>query len=807
MGGIAGFWGPPQRGLLEAMTHVITRGGPDMRGLFEHASASIAGPLSAADPDHVRQPVANEDGTLRAVHTGEIYNCDALRAELIRRRHTFRADSAADVILHAYEEYGPECFARLNGAWAIAIADLRRGAPRLVLCRDHFGIEPLYHATCHDRLLFASGIRPILQYPAFRPAPNDRLIYEYLLGGPLDDARMSFFEGIRRLPPAHYAIVDDSGYEEHAYWRPRLASKGNVDPAGFPRLLRSAIDRRLPAGAPAGVLFSGGPGSALIGLLTKGERLPTVSIEGRDAEPGSESFLDELAELLWHEEEPTVAPGDYARWRVLRPAATRVRVVLDGQGGDELLSDSTACRRVYLRQLARRRRHGELARDGWTARGTPAPLLRRSLEECRSQRRARKLLGPQAGTPAAPNRFRWDDLETWLLRGMTRHRYLAGYEDGTLAVTFRRPFLDPGLAEWLLSLPPADIARAAWARAGSNGTSRSWRARASFAPEIRWLRAHRAQVQSLFRSPEFCGRRYWNGLAVAEDFAAACRGSGQGIPFHWRVLTVELWLRLFFDRDKERPAQPFRPHRGKQLAVVASDGTAYLRIPVRTRNVWPGDDLADVVQEGLSDLGTAPQPGDLLAVSEKIVAIGQGRSSPADEVHVGPLARFLSRFVSRTPSGIGFRLPAALQLAIEEAGTWRILAATAAAALTRPLGIRGAFYLVAGRGVTAIDSPVPNALPPCDTHIKLAPLAPDRVSDHLAGLLSGLAGGRVEVAVVDANDIGAEVLGASAGVDHGLLVSLLRDNPLGQDDERTPLALIRRARQTPIVTSATGRTA
>lgn len=331
----------------------------------------------------------------------------------------------------------------------------------------------------------------------------------------------------------------------------------------------------------------------------------------------------------------------------------------------------------------------------------------------------------------------------------------------------------------------------------------------------RWLRIGRAHVQGVFRSPGFCGRPYWDDLHPAESFRRACgRPSGSMAPF-WRLLNAELWLRLFVDRGRDRlslaprteeleelgdPSLRARipavkacpPHGGRHAAMIGRDRSAYLRLPVRTRHVWPGSELTDVVEGGLVGSGVSLGSGDVVVLAEKIVAISQGRVVPLEEVHVRPISRLLSRFTTRTPSGIFLGLPESFELAVREVGLPRILAGSAAAALTRPFGIRGVFYRFTGWQVAAIDSPDPDALPPSDTCVKLAPDDPGGVSARLAEHLSERAGARVEVAVVDVNDIGADVLGASPGVDRELLVSVLRDNPLGQDRQQTPVGIVRR---------------
>ena len=326
-----------------------------------------------------------------------------------------------------------------------------------------------------------------------------------------------------------------------------------------------------------------------------------------------------------------------------------------------------------------------------------------------------------------------------------------------------------------------------------------------------WLRARRAQVQGIFRSPGFSARPYWDGPTVADDFRRACARPGSSMVRFWRVLNTELWLRCFVDRPRTRLLAPMTseestalgdlraaapgasPHPGRHLAMVGRDRVPYLRIPVHTRHVWPGDRLPDVVDEGLAACPVAPRAGDVLVVAEKIVAIGQGRVVRPEDVTVRRLARLLARFTLRTPAGISLGMPESFELALREAGVARILAGAAAAAVTRPLGVHGVFYRFAGWEVAAIDSPDADALPPSDRCIMLAPDDPERAACRLADDVSSRIGARVEAAVVDVNDIGAEVLGASTAVDRQLLVSVLRDNPLGQDVQQTPLGIVRAA--------------
>lgn len=225
-----------------------------------------------------------------------------------------------------------------------------------------------------------------------------------------------------------------------------------------------------------------------------------------------------------------------------------------------------------------------------------------------------------------------------------------------------------------------------------------------------------------------------------------------------------------------------RANPGKELQRTYR-GQVWARYPVRTHVVQPGENISDVVAQYALPL---LQHGDILAVSEKVVAICQRRAFPVDELQPRPLARWLSRYVTKTPHGIGIGSPVTMELALREAGVWRILLAAAVAAVTKPLGIRGMFYRIAGRSVAAIDGPTPYTLAPYNRYASLAPKNPSKVAQSLADEVG------VPVVIVDANDLGVEVLGASRGVNRALIVELFRDNPLGQGDQQTPLCILRR---------------
>lgn len=231
------------------------------------------------------------------------------------------------------------------------------------------------------------------------------------------------------------------------------------------------------------------------------------------------------------------------------------------------------------------------------------------------------------------------------------------------------------------------------------------------------------------------------------------------------------------------------PNKGKNLDAVAG-GTRYLRLPIKTRLIEESDDLMKLLAEYV-----APHLalGDILFISEKIVCITQGRMIRTKDVKTSALARFLSKRVRNhvgTPQfrGLGHGTAPAMQLLIEEAGYLRVIFAAAVAAVTRPLGIKGAFYYLVGKQAKSIDCPMSWTIEPYTEYAKKAPLRPNEVAREVRDKLG------TETVIVDANYRGAFSLGKSTRtITEKFIQELLHDNPAGQDSEMTPFFIIRKA--------------
>jgi len=224
------------------------------------------------------------------------------------------------------------------------------------------------------------------------------------------------------------------------------------------------------------------------------------------------------------------------------------------------------------------------------------------------------------------------------------------------------------------------------------------------------------------------------------------------------------------------------PNPNKNLIIKTKYGE-FCRYPIKTRLIKQGDNLIELIKEyALPYL----KKDDLLFISEKIVAVIQGRSYRISEIKPSKAAVFLSKFVYKNPSGIGLTMPETMQLAIEEAGILRILLASFCAAVTKPLKLKGVFYLVAGDGARTIDGPVPYAIPPYNEYASKGPKNPRKIANNIEKEIG------FKTAIIDANDLGINILGCGKGVEKKTLIEALKDNPLGQSDESTPMGILRK---------------
>ncbi len=224
------------------------------------------------------------------------------------------------------------------------------------------------------------------------------------------------------------------------------------------------------------------------------------------------------------------------------------------------------------------------------------------------------------------------------------------------------------------------------------------------------------------------------------------------------------------------------PNKDKNLVIKVNE-KSYERIPIKTHVITKDDEIIDVV---LKYASPHLKENDLVFISERVVAITQGRAFPIKDIHPSSLAKFLVKFVHKSPHGIGLGSPWTMELAIREAGAVRILFAALCSALTKPFGWRGIFYKVAGKNINAIDGPCSYTIAPYNEYAKLGPSNPDKVAGDIKSKIKN------DCVIIDANDLGVNVLGLSdRKISNTFCAAVFKDNPLGQASEQTPICIVR----------------
>ena len=382
MCGIAGFvtrapasW---PDSLLAGMTDAISHRGPDGAGYYRDRFASLGHRrLSIIDIAGGQQPMANEDGTLRIVYNGEIFNHADLRPALERAGHQYRTRCDTETILHAYEEYGADCVTRFRGMFAFGIWD--ETARTLFCARDRLGKKPFYYYWDGRLLAFASEIKALLAHPAISPRFEEALLSEYLNFG-YCSGEQTLFSGIRKLMPGHWLRLTPEQLEIRQYWEiPCGPTDDKRDDQSWIDECRARLDEavrtRLMSDVPLGMFLSGGVDSSAIAAIMKpmssgpvktfavGYReeayselgyarqvAKTIGTEHHEVVIGREDFFNALPQLIWHEDEPISWPSSVALYFVSRLAAQQVKVVLTGEGSDELFAGYGRYRTFLLNQ-------------------------------------------------------------------------------------------------------------------------------------------------------------------------------------------------------------------------------------------------------------------------------------------------------------------------------------------------------------------------------------------------------------------------------------------------------------------------
>jgi asparagine synthase (glutamine-hydrolysing) len=370
---------PAAEETIRALTGVILHRGPDDDGF--HLEENIAlgfRRLSIIDVAGGHQPLFNETKEIWIIGNGEIYNYKELQSWLKERGHVFHTDSDIETILHLYEEVGFDAAKHLRGMFGFTIWDSRQKL--LYGARDHFGIKPLYYVETDDSIAVGSEIKSLLELPGLKREVNQTAFYHYLTFQYVPDPE-TMYQGIFRIPPAHYFVVKNDNISLHQYWdvrfQPDESKPFSYFVEGTREILLESVDKHRVSEVPRGAFLSSGvDSSSIVGMLRTFEPVKTFSV-GSDI-PGyseldyarrtakylgtehyelvvsAQRYMEHLPRLIWHQDEPVADPSAILLYFVAELASQHVTVVLSGEGADEFFGGYNIYREPHsLRMFSR----------------------------------------------------------------------------------------------------------------------------------------------------------------------------------------------------------------------------------------------------------------------------------------------------------------------------------------------------------------------------------------------------------------------------------------------------------------------
>ncbi|MCL4296057.1 MAG: asparagine synthase (glutamine-hydrolyzing) [Anaerolineae bacterium] len=373
---------PVQMSLLQRMTDLIAHRGPDDFGYYVagniglgHRRLSIID-LSAAG----HQPMSNEDGTVWITYNGECYNHLDFTAALRSQGHQLKSTSDTETLIHLYEEYGPEFLKKIDGMYAFAIWDARR--QRLLLARDRLGIKPLFYYYDQQHLIFASELKALLADRTLPSTLNETALSDFLHFMSIPDPE-TIFKGVKKLLPGHYLCVENGRVKEYQYWDiSSFQTNGHTDLQSvcdqFDTLFQKTVSSHLLADVPVGAFLSGGvDSSSIVALANRQASTPMMTFASTfrglsefDESPYARevaslcqtehhefnltpNLVEALPKIAWHADEPFAISSSFALYFLAQMARQHVKVVLTGDGGDEVFAGYT-WRHVHFPELNNR---------------------------------------------------------------------------------------------------------------------------------------------------------------------------------------------------------------------------------------------------------------------------------------------------------------------------------------------------------------------------------------------------------------------------------------------------------------------
>ena len=382
MCGLTGFYSKNHNNreqILERMMKTIVHRGPDDSGTAHIDDISLGHlRLSIIDLQYGKQPMTSHNDRYTVIFNGEIYNYIELRQRLGAAGHPMKTHSDTEVLLYMYIEFGKEMLNRLNGMFAFVIYD--NVEKEMFIARDHFGIKPFYYFSNENSFIFGSEVKAILEHPNVSAKVNEKALHEYLTFQMVLNSD-TLFKGIHKLEPATYMVLKEGRIiEKKTYWQPDYTIDDTNSEDRYTDellvLLESSLSLQIRSDVPIGTHLSGGLDSSIVSTLasknyfgdiktfsgsfreseiydeTRYARIVSDSIHSEHFEiyPTAKDFTDSFEKLVWHMDEPAAGPGLFPQYMVSKLAAEQVKVVLGGQGGDEIFGGYARYAVAYLEQ-------------------------------------------------------------------------------------------------------------------------------------------------------------------------------------------------------------------------------------------------------------------------------------------------------------------------------------------------------------------------------------------------------------------------------------------------------------------------
>lgn len=589
--------------LVQEMCDKLVHRGPDDSGYFQDTNVALAHRrLSILDLSSAGHQPMEYEGRYEIVFNGEIYNYIEIRDRLKEQGYSFRTKTDTEVIMAAYDAFGTDCFKMMNGMWALALWD--KQSKKLLLSRDRFGVKPLYYYKDEKKIIFSSEIKSLICDRSIRRRANDNIVYDYLTQGLIEHTNETFYEGIYKIPEGTFAIVSENleinpiSYYNISFAEVTGDGATQEDIENFRSLFDKSVRLRLRSDVPVGSCLSGGLDSSAIvceidSVLHEQESkekqftfsyrsedkkideyrymnavIEATNVDAKFVTPKASNLINDLDSLIYYQDEPFSTTGMYAGYCVYRKAReNNVKVLLDGQGADEILCGYRKSRIYYLGMLKREKRYLKLFIELIASMSQLGSTLRiRSMIKS-DINKVRRILHKEHKYSNIPleffnedfiektkgydynrrDNFQYNDVKKVSLPGLLRY---TDRNSMAFSVESRLPFLDYEFVDFCAQLPMSAKLEKGYSKAIMRKALRlpevirKRKDKIGFAtPEDQWIKDEEMYIKKIMGKKDFKAKRFLNQNKIMENWYGIINNNE--IPYFFRLVCLERWMEIF----------------------------------------------------------------------------------------------------------------------------------------------------------------------------------------------------------------------------------------------------------------------